>query len=132
MAVARMTEGTNGGLTAALRQSLFEGLQREREAKLSLYRHDLKVGQAAADEGSEDLVDRANRANDQDLNLALSDTERSTVLEIDDALGRLANGSYGVCDFCEKPIGVARLKAVPWARYCIVCQERDEMGLLDG
>ncbi len=132
MAVAKVAKTKNGGLTTALRKSLLEGLRREREAKLSLYRHDLKVGQAAADEGSEDLVDRANRAYDQDLTLALSDTERSTVLEIDDALARLEDGSYGVCDFCEKPIGVARLKAVPWARYCIGCQERDEMGLLDG
>ncbi len=131
MAVAKTAGANQGELTAALRRSLREGLERERAAKLSLYRHDLKVGQAAADEGSEDVVDRANRAYDQELMLALSDTERSAVIEIDGALARLERGSYGICDHCDKPIVLARLKAVPWARYCIVCQERDENGELD-
>lgn len=130
MVVAKAV-GADEELTAALRHSLREGLERERATKLSLYRHDLKIGQAAADEGSEDIVDRANRAYDQELVLALSDAERSAVIEIEGALARLEKGSYGACDHCDKPIGVARLKAVPWARYCIVCQERDENGELD-
>jgi len=44
--------------------------------------------------------------------------------EISDALQRLSQNSYGVCMECEEPISVKRLEAVPWARYCVACQER--------
>jgi DnaK suppressor protein len=44
--------------------------------------------------------------------------------EIGDALHRLDHGSYGTCMECEEPISVKRLDAVPWARYCVKCQER--------
>jgi DnaK suppressor protein len=44
--------------------------------------------------------------------------------EISDALRRMDHGSYGVCPECEQPISTKRLDAVPWARYCVTCQER--------
>jgi RNA polymerase-binding transcription factor len=43
--------------------------------------------------------------------------------EISDALRRIEHGSYGVCLECEEPISVKRLDALPWARYCVRCQE---------
>src|SRR5262252_3963293 len=43
--------------------------------------------------------------------------------EIGDALRRISQGSYGVCAECEEPISTKRLDAVPWARYCVTCQE---------
>jgi len=43
--------------------------------------------------------------------------------EISDALRRLENGTYGVCPECESAISPKRLDAVPWARYCVACQE---------
>jgi len=43
--------------------------------------------------------------------------------EISDALQRIEQGTYGVCLECEEPISVKRLEAVPWARYCVTCQE---------
>ncbi|HUI78662.1 MAG TPA: TraR/DksA family transcriptional regulator [Bryobacteraceae bacterium] len=43
--------------------------------------------------------------------------------EISDALLRIEHGNYGVCLECEEPISVKRLEAVPWARYCVTCQE---------
>ena len=43
--------------------------------------------------------------------------------EIGDALHRIDNGSYGVCMECDEPISPKRLDAVPWARYCVTCQE---------
>jgi len=46
--------------------------------------------------------------------------------EVSDALQRISHGSYGVCLECEEPISVKRLEAVPWARYCVACQERIE------
>ncbi len=44
--------------------------------------------------------------------------------EIDDALRRIENGLYGTCLDCEEPISAKRLDAVPWARYCVACQEK--------
>jgi len=44
--------------------------------------------------------------------------------EISDALHRLDAGIYGICMECEEPISAKRLDAVPWARYCVSCQER--------
>jgi DnaK suppressor protein len=43
--------------------------------------------------------------------------------EIADALERIEHGTYGVCLECEEPISAKRLEAVPWARYCVTCQE---------
>ena len=44
--------------------------------------------------------------------------------EISDALQRIEQGTYGVCLECDEPISVKRLEAVPWARYCVACQEQ--------
>src|SRR5947199_3291043 len=44
--------------------------------------------------------------------------------EISDALQRIEQGTYGVCLECEEPFTVQRLEAVPWARYCVTCQEQ--------
>ena len=43
--------------------------------------------------------------------------------EVNDALLRLDHGTYGVCAECEEPISTKRLDALPWARYCVTCQE---------
>lgn len=43
--------------------------------------------------------------------------------EINDALHRIEQGTYGTCLECEEPISVKRLDAVPWARFCVACQE---------
>ena len=106
-------------------------LEEKRVAFVDLYRHDLKVGQSASDEGTEDLVDIANKAYDRELMLRLSDTERTMIFEVDEALTRLEAGTFGRCENCSDEIGEQRLNAVPWARYCIRCQERKELGLLD-
>jgi DnaK suppressor protein len=44
--------------------------------------------------------------------------------EISDALVRIEQGTYGVCLECEEPISAKRLEALPWARYCVTCQEQ--------
>lgn len=108
------------------RKSLLE----HRQEILSLYEHDVRVGQSASDEGSEDIVDRANNAYNREFMFALSDTERKILREIDEAIARMDEGAYGVCPNCDDSIPVARLRALPWARYCIDCQERVEQGAI--
>ncbi len=103
----------------------------QRQAIVEIYNHYIKAGQAAADEGTDDIVDRANNAYNRELMFSLSDAERETLVLVDAALERMEKGRYGDCDHCGRSIGDARLDAVPWARYCISCQERAEMGLLE-
>lgn len=51
--------------------------------------------------------------------------------EIDRALERLDNDTYGYCLECERPIGLERLKALPFAELCIDCKRKEEQGLLN-
>jgi len=48
--------------------------------------------------------------------------------EVQDALRRIELGTYGTCQGCEEPISVKRLDAVPWAKFCVSCQERIASG----
>jgi DnaK suppressor protein len=111
-------------------KSIKARLERQRQEILDLYVHDLREGQKANDNGAEDLVDRANDAYAREFMLSLSGGERDRLFEIDDALARLDSGEYGTCGSCDKKIGGRRLQAVPWARYCIDCQELSEQGML--
>jgi len=105
-------------------------LERQRQEILDLYQHDLAEGQRAHDEGgADDLVDRANNAYNREFMLALSGSERDLLRDIDAALERVDAATYGECQHCATRIPAARLKAVPWARYCVVCQEQVEQGI---
>ncbi len=61
--------------------------------------------------------------------LGLMDSERKILREIDDALHRIEGGTYGICEGNEEPIPKARLKAIPWARYCVNCASQLEKGM---
>lgn len=118
--------------TDALDLDLFRKLLTDKKSEVQdLYRHDIKVGQESTDDNADDFADRANNSYNRETMFALSDVERMTLIQIEDAFQRLDKGSYGSCDYCSHSIGEPRLKAVPWARYCIDCQEREERGLLD-
>lgn len=106
-------------------------LTNQRDEILAMYEHDVKAGQEASDEGSDDIVDRANNAYSRELLFSLSDAERHTLLRIEEALKRIESGTYGVCINCSNEIRPGRLKAMPWARYCIDCQELAEKGMLE-
>lgn len=112
-------------------QALRERLQDQRAEILNMYKQDLRAGQESADDGTEDIVDRANNAYNRELMFSLSDAERATLLQIENALTRMDEGSYGRCANCGNTINILRLEAVPWARFCIDCQELAEKGLLE-
>ncbi len=122
---AKKTTKTKANNVNPLRKKLVE----HQAQILSLYEHDLKVGQQASDEGTEDIVDRANNSYNREFMFALSDTERQILIEIDDALQRMDSGTYGSCANCRIEITKARLRALPWAKYCIDCQEQVERGV---
>lgn len=73
-----------------------------------------------------DSIDQAAQSLDKEILFELSDNERSMLDDIEAALRKLDNGTYGVCEHCKKRIEKKRLKALPPARYCMVCQSGAE------
>ena len=106
-------------------------LEKKREEVLNLYRHDVKVGQQSTDDNADDFADRANNSYSRETMFAISDTERSLLFEIDEALDRIRDETFGSCVNCGGAIGKPRVDAIPWAAHCIDCQELREKGLLD-
>lgn len=94
------------------------------------FQRDKAAGNASPDDGIQDLADKAASAYSKELNFSLSDGERNLLMLIDEAFGRMKDGSYGVCTNCNTVIGEKRLQAVPWTPFCIDCQELQEKGLL--
>lgn len=91
----------------------------ESEAELKAER------EANKDEGM-DAYDLASEERDREINLILSDRERVKSQQIDDALARMADGSYGVCDSCGLEVAEERLRAMPFTRLCRDCQHDQE------
>lgn len=78
-----------------------------------------------------DPVDLAVRNYSKNVMLAVSENESRQLTLVDQALMRIDDDEYGPCQNCEKPINPKRLTAIPWARFCIECQELLEKGMLD-
>jgi DnaK suppressor protein len=80
----------------------------------------------------QDPVDLAVLDREQTIMLSISESERDLLEMIDEALQRIElGGSYGICQNCKQEIAEMRLDAVPYARYCMNCQEKLERGALD-
>jgi RNA polymerase-binding transcription factor len=87
-------------------------------------------GREADVETTQDPADRAANSYTKEFLFHQSDDHRRILQLIQDALKRTANGSYGLCVECQQEVQKKRLDAVPWARHCIECQEKQEKGLL--
>jgi len=74
------------------------------------------------------MADAGTDNFDQENTLGLMDSERKILRKIDEAFSRIEEGTYGVCEIDDKSIPKARLKAMPWARYCVKCADMVEKG----
>ena len=72
------------------------------------------------------MADMAADTYERELSMNIASSEQEILYEIDDALKRLDDGSFGVCQQCNQPITMSRLKAVPYASLCINCQRSKE------
>ena len=68
--------------------------------------------------------DQAQLSHDEFVSLRMNSLDYDLLRLVDEALDRLSNGDYGVCAACGQQIPAKRLEALPWARYCVPCQER--------
>lgn len=87
---------------------------------------------SAGDSGhsSNHITEQGSDNYDQALNLNLAAADRTLLAEIDEALERIVNRTYGACMITGEPIKKARLEELPWAKYCIkAARELDERGL---
>jgi RNA polymerase-binding protein DksA len=73
---------------------------------------------------TEDEVGQASWAQMEHLAFATLEQGQRTLAEVEAALGRMDRGTYGVCEGCGEPIPEVRLEALPWARFCVKCTER--------
>lgn len=120
----------DAALKAEELKTLHERLLEERDSILKAYRRDMQTGQESVSEASEDMVDRATVAYSRELAFSISDTERTQLRLVDEALERIQKGTYGICQYSGQPIGFKRLQVVPWARFRVEYQEMMEQGLL--
>lgn len=72
------------------------------------------------------MADAASGAFETEFNIGLAASEQELLYNIDQALRRIQEGTYGICEECGEPISKNRLKAVPFANYCIKHQEMQE------
>ena len=75
-------------------------------------------------EKAPDALDEVQLAGERELAIRNLDRDSNMLRQIRRALGRIADGSYGVCLHCEEDISMKRMNAVPWAAFCIKCQEQ--------
>lgn len=101
----------------AMRKELLQEVSQSMKAESDHLKHDIG-----------DFYDQASSDRDRELSLMLADREREKVVLVDDALKRIENGTYGICDSCDEVIDKERLMAMPFTKLCLSCQEDLERG----
>jgi len=67
--------------------------------------------------------DQAQLSHDEFVSLRMNGLDYNQLRLVEEALDRLDTGDYGICLSCDEPIADKRLRAIPWARYCVTCQD---------
>ena len=96
--------------------------ERKLQIKKNIYDSSVEVN-GLRDSGVSDEFDIASVNTDQLIEHSISTQQKAELSEIDEALEKIANKTYGICDMCEEEISIPRLKVKPHAKYCITCRE---------
>lgn len=100
---------------------------KEQRDNLHLRLTNAKKGSRPGAVDGKDEGDRASASTASEMSAAQQNQTENLLRAINGALDQIDNGSFGTCRNCGQEISVKRLEALPWARYCIACQE-----LIDG
>src|SRR3954452_10547943 len=121
---AQKTGSAAGAKKAMEEQTLKDALLKKRTEILGT--GGIKPLQASMDNNTRqgDMADQASGNNEVHIALKLKQTDAKILQAIEEALGRLEKGTYGMCRDCGEPIAPARLNAIPWTRVCISCKEK--------
>ena len=82
--------------------------------------------ETAASRDSMDEIDQAQELIEQEMGSLMSSNNRANLAKVEDALDRILANRYGVCERCGNEISMKRLNVLPFARYCISCQQKLE------
>lgn len=93
---------------------------------LKAIQKNLDQSHQTAENKPSDLMDAASDAYEDEFNVSLAGREAEELTEINEALEKVKDGSYGKCSRCGEDIKPARLKALPRATLCLKCKEEDE------
>ena len=103
-------------------------LQAKREELLRTIARTEQEGRSADDDPTVDLADKAANSYTKEFLFGQTDSDRVTLQQVDEALRRIAQETFGECLSCHEEMQQKRLEAVPWARHCRACQEKLEQG----
>jgi DnaK suppressor protein len=107
-------------------QRLRKVLLKEREEIIGgvkqIYESSKEIGQ----DGIQDIGDEAANIYNKQILLSLNENERLRLQEVDEALDRMENEMYGICEECGGSIGLKRLEVRPVAKYCVACKTKLE------
>ena len=119
-----------------LKDQQLKGFRKQLEGLRAKILHDIKNMQQANSPDNEDaakesghamhIADVASDMYDREFNLNLASNDRELLQKIENALKRIEDGTYGLCLKTNKPIPIARLKAIPYAEYTVETQEEEE------
>ena len=107
-----------------------ERLLIKKQEILETYNKNKDYGKHADEDTSQDIADKASNSYAKEFLFSLSNSERDMLQLVEEALQRLDSDRYGTCEVCEDEMDKKRLEAVPWAKRCVTCQEKQEQGLL--
>jgi DnaK suppressor protein len=115
----------------ALKQRLLDERERVSQEIADLDADLLESLEDASGESPYDqhMAETAAATLGREIDLSLQENARATLVQIDQALEKLENGSYGLCDKCRRPISDGRLDVAPYATLCIDCKRLDERNL---
>jgi DnaK suppressor protein len=115
-----------------MNQNDFEKYKRVLTAKQAELQRGLSNREDIAIEKTPDALDEVQLAGERELAIRNLDRESNLLRNVNGALARIADGSYGICLHCEEEIKPKRLDAVPWTKYCIRCQEAADRHEFEG
>jgi DnaK suppressor protein len=104
----------------------FEDILNARRQELLAEAERTVAGMNSGKETFPDPADRASQESERIATLRIRDRERKLIAKIDEAIGRIHDGTYGICETCGEPIGVDRLRARPVTTLCIDCKAEQE------
>ena len=107
-------------------QRLKRALLKEREEIIGEVKQIHESSKEMGQDGIQDIGDEAANIYNKQILLSLSENERVRLQEVDEALDRMENGTYGICEECGGPIGLKRLEVRPIAIYCVPCKTKLE------
>ena len=109
---------------------LKDKLLQKKQQILEAYSKNKAYGMEADGQGAQDIADKASNSYAKEFLFSLSNSERETLQLVDEALLRIGEKNFGYCASCEGEMEKKRLEAIPWAKHCLSCQEKQEQGLL--